>query len=171
MEIRKAQILQSDLINQYLPANFTECLQCNFASSKKVTADDIMIQFWTVSPKWVNALFKLRDILVKPFGIKGGNEGNKAALEESIRSGRTYSFMSIPAKTDNETILSANDKHLVMYLSVKVQELNERDKELTISTLVKFHNLLGRVYFFFIYPFHCIIVKSMLRSVIKRLED
>lgn len=171
MEIRKAQILKSDLINQYLPTDFTECLQCNFASGKKVTADDIMIQFWTVSPKWVNALFKLRDILVKPFGIKGGNKGNKAALEESIRSGETYSFMSIPAKADNETILSANDKHLVMYLSVKVKELNERDKELTISTLVKFHNLLGRVYFFFIYPFHCIIVKSKLKSVVRRLED
>ncbi len=168
MKIRKAQILQTDLIYQYLPANYTECLQCKLTSKKKITADDIMVAFWTVPPKWVDSLFKLRDILVKPFGIQSGNEGNRLELEKSIRTGGTYNFMSIAAKSDEETILCANDKHLVMYLSIKVKELNESDKEVTASTLVKFHNLLGRAYFFVIYPFHCIIVKTMLKSVLKK---
>lgn len=171
MKIRKAQILKTDLIHQYQPANFTECLQCTFNSKKKINADDIMVAFWTVSPKWVDKLFSLRDILVKPFGLKGGNKPNKQELEKSIRTGGTYGFMSISAKSEQETILCANDKHLEMYLSIKVEELNESDKRVTASTLVNFHNLLGRAYFFCIYPFHCIIVKAMLKSVLKRLKD
>lgn len=171
MKIRKAQILQTDLIYKYLPANFTECLQCTFTGKQKVTADDIMVNFWTVSPKWVDKLFKLRDILVKPFGIKGGNKPNNQELEKSIRTGGTYGFMSISAKSEQETILCANDKHLVMYLSIKVEELNEADKKVTATTLVNFHNLLGRAYFFCIYPFHCIIVKAMLKSVLNKLKD
>lgn len=171
MKIKKAQILETDLIHQYLPANFTECLQCNFTSKKKVTPDDLMVEFWTVPPKWVMAMFKLRNILVKPFGIQGDDQGDRLKLEKAIRAGGTHHFMSIPAKSDEETILSANDKHLIMHLSVKLNELNERDKVVTITTLVNFHNLLGRIYFFVIYPFHCIIVKSMLKSVLKKLED
>lgn len=171
MKIRKAQILASDLIYQYLPADYIECLKCNFSGKKKITADDIMVAFWTMPPKWVDSLFKLRNILVKPFGIQGGNNDSRIELEKCIRTGGSYSFMSISAKSDNETILCANDKHLVMYLSIQVKELNESDKEITTSTLVKFHNLLGRAYFLVIYPFHCIIVKTMLKSVIKNLNN
>ncbi len=171
MKIRKTQISKTDLINQYLPANYTECLQCNFSSTQKITAYDIMVAFWTAPPQWVDSLFKLRDILVKPFGIQGGNEGSRQELEKSIRTGGTSKFMSIAAKSGEETILCANDKHLVMYLSIKIEELNESDKQVTASTLVKFHNLLGRAYFFIIYPFHCIIVKTMLKSVLKKLGN
>ena len=171
MKVRKAKILKTDLIHQYLPAHFTECLQCTFAGKKKITADDIMVAFWTVPPKWVDNLFKFRDILVKPFGLKGGNKANKKEFENSIRTGGTYNFMSILPKSEQETILCANDKHLVMYLSIKVEEINETDKRVTASTLVNFYNLLGRVYFFCIYPFHCIIVKAMLKSVLNRLKN
>lgn len=171
MRIRKSHIQQADLIYKYLPANYTECLQCNFSSQNKVSADDIMVAFWTVPPKWVDNLFDLRDLLVKPFGIQGGNKGSRRELEKSIRTGGTHKFMSIADKSDEETILCANDKHLVMYLSIKVKELNERDKDVTVSTLVKFHNLLGRAYFSIIYPFHCIIVRSMLKSVLKKFEN
>lgn len=171
MKIKKAQIEQTDLIHQYLPANFIECLQCTFRSKRKVSADDIMVEFWTVPPKWVMAMFKLRNILVKPFGIQGDDQGDRRELEKAIRTGGTYHFMSIPAKSDIETILCADDKHLVMYLSVKIEELNESDKVVTVSTLVKFHNSVGRIYFFIIYPFHCIIVNSMLKSVLKKLGD
>ncbi|PXV69162.1 uncharacterized protein DUF2867 [Dysgonomonas alginatilytica] len=171
MKIRKFQIQEADLIYKYLPANYIECLQCNFSSRKKVSSDDIMIAFWTDSPQWVERLFKLRNLLVKPFGIQGGNNDSRHKLEKSIRTGGTYKFMSISEKSDEETILCANDKHLVMYLSIKVKELNERDKDVTVSTLVKFHNLLGRVYFSIIYPFHYIIVRSMLKSVLKKFEN
>lgn len=170
MKIRKAQIQQADLICQYLPANYIECLRCNFTSLKKVTPDDIMVAFWTVPPPWVETLFKFRNLLVKPFGIQGENDSGRQELETCIRTGGTYNIMSITAKSEEETILCANDKHLVMYLSVKVKELNESNKEVIISTLVKFHNLLGRIYFTIIYPFHYIIVRSMLKSVIERFE-
>lgn len=171
MKIKKASISKTDLISQFLPADYTECLQCNLSSTKRITADDIMVAFWTVPPQWVDSLFKLRDILVKPFGIQGGSDGNKQELEKSIRAGGTYKFMSISAKSDKETILCASDKHLVMYLSIKIKELNEGNKQVTASTLVKFNNLLGRAYFFIIYPFHCIIVKTMLKSVLKKLNS
>ena len=40
----------------------------------------------------------------------------------------------------------------------------------TITTVVKFNNRLGRLYFFFIRPFHKVIIRSMLKRVAKRLK-
>ena len=37
-------------------------------------------------------------------------------------------------------------------------------------TVVKFNNRLGRLYFFFIRPFHKVIIRSMLKRVAKRLK-
>ncbi len=171
MKISKVKISDQDLVYQYFPVNYTEVLECTFTSEKEITADDIQVAFWTHSPKWISRLFTLRDWLVKPFGIQSGsNDKNINAFAECIRTGGSYRFVTIPCKSENETILCANDTHLVMYFSVKIDPESTNVKRLTITTLVKFHNLLGRLYFYTILPFHYIIVKSMIKHTIKRIS-
>lgn len=170
MRIYTSSITQKDLIYQYLPANYREAFECNFSSEKNISADDIQVAFWTNSPQWIRSMFKLRDKIVKVFGIEPGNDDNKSAFAECIKSGNSYRFISIPNKSADETILCANDKHLVMYFSIKLTEKENNKKTVKASTIVKFHNLLGRAYFCVIFPFHYIIVHSMLKFTIKNIK-
>lgn len=164
MKVKKTHIETEDLIFNYLPANYIDSFKCEFTTEKQVSADDIMIAFWTSSPKWVGKLFTLRDWIVKPFGIQSGNNRNNRLFEEAIRNSGCYRFISVVEKSDNETVISANDKHLKMYFSVKMN-----DKKATFSTVVHFHNFLGRVYFYMIYPFHKLIVKAMIKSAFQSI--
>jgi hypothetical protein len=66
-------------------------------------------------------------------------------------------------------MISLNDKHLEAYISTKITELEGSNKNVKVTTLVKFHNTLGRLYFFMVYPFHCIIVGMMIKHAIGKL--
>ena len=94
-------------------------------TGKEIIPDDIMVDFWTDFPCWINALFKLRNILVKFVGLKVAENDNLKEFEKCIRTGKTYNFASVPAKNGNETVLLLSDKHLDAYLSVHVESKKE----------------------------------------------
>ena len=168
MKVKKSAIPQGSLIENYLPADYSDVYACTVYSEKEITSDDIMVGFWTDSPAWINALFKLRDFLVKFVGLKGSGGSNLDEFEKCIRSGGTYRFISVPAKNSNETVLLLSDKHLDAYMSVHIEN-REKDKTISAITLVHFKNRLGRVYFFMIRPFHSLVVKSMLKRALVKL--
>lgn len=169
MEIKKGKIIPQDsLLLKYLPVNYSDIYTCNIESNTVVTPDDIMTSFWTDMPKWVNNLFKLRNTLVKPFGLKTDNEKDFQQLEECIRTGGNFGFISVSDKSPHETVLCLTDKHLTAYLSVYVENSNEKN-EVSLITLVNSHNKLGYIYFYTIYPFHHIVVRKMLKSTLKKL--
>ena len=43
-----------------------------------------MAAFWTTMPGWLAFLFKLRNLLVRPFGLKTETNGNREALKEAL---------------------------------------------------------------------------------------
>ena len=168
MKVRKTTVPTDFLVSEFSPNDYSDAFECSFKSSKNITADDIQVAFWTEPPKWVNRLFKLRDILIKPFGIQSGEGKDFAAFAACIRSGGSHRFVSVPCKSDDETVLCLNDKHLIAYLSAKIIQSGD-NKKVVMTTLVNFHNRLGKVYFFFICPFHGIVVRMTLKYVIKKL--
>jgi len=170
MKIRKAKIPADSLIKNYLPANHADTFVGNLTNADNITADDIQVEFWTKNPKWLESLYKLRDIIVKPFGLKGGEERDVQMLEECIRKGIDYRFVSIPAKSENETVLCLNDKHLKAYISVYLENAENDNKLVYATTVVHFHNKLGYLYFNVIRPFHYIVVKKMLSGTLDNLS-
>lgn len=170
MKSYKTEIPQNSLTQAYLPVDYTDAFASEVVFTKKLSADEIMINFWTIMPRWVNGLFKLRNLLVRPFGLDAGDyESRREGLEAMIHTGsRSNGLMSVAAKSDNETVVLLTDKHLNAYLSVYIAECN-RLQTITAITLVHYHSRFGRIYFFFIRSFHKIVVKSMLKSTLKRI--
>lgn len=169
MKSYKTAIPEDSLTRQFLPADYTDAFACEVADGENLSAEDVMVGFWTVMPGWVNALFKLRNALVRPFGLKTDQEeGQISDLENIIRNGGSVGVASLAAKSENETVLLLSDKHLDAYMSVHLSNTSE-NRVVTVITLVHFHNSLGKVYFFFIRPFHNVIVKSTLKSSLKRI--
>lgn len=168
MNITQTQLPDKSQIKTYLPANYedTFCCKLDSATPLNATTDDLMVSFWTQSPKSVQTLFEIRNKLVKLVGLKGETKDNKL-VENCIRNGVDYEMFSLAYKDHKETILKLSDKHLSTYISI-LKEQNKTNTLIYVSTIVHLHNTLGYLYFYPIIPFHKIVVKNMMKYTISR---
>lgn len=159
---KKVAIPPGSLVEAYLPADHADAFAVTGNLPAHTSPDDILVGFWVNMPRWVSALLRLRNFLVRFVGLKGAGGPDPATLEQSIRNGERCGIMSVLAKDPHETVCLLTDKHLDAYISVRITS----PTEVVATTLVKYHNRLGRAYFFFIRPFHNIIVPHMVRKSI-----
>lgn len=168
MKVKKSNIPDDSLVSKYLPANYSDSFECEIPAAANLTPDDIQIAFWTKMPQWVEALFKLRNAIVKPFGLKSG-DGDVEEFRKCIRTGGSCKFASVPDKSPLETVVCLDDKHLKAFLSIHIEKADIDRKIVRSITVVHFHNWLGYFYFYTIAPFHYVIVRNMLKYTLKRL--
>jgi hypothetical protein len=111
------------------------------------------------SPAWVEMLTRLRDFLVKPFGLKTGDE-----IRAERNGDYEFDFAPVLYRSDEEIVMGMNDKHLYFRLSV-LKVARTENSQLFLTTIVRFNNVGGRIYFAFIRLFHGLIVRTMLRRL------
>jgi hypothetical protein len=111
----------------------------------------------TRQPRWAEALLALRNILVRPFGLKTSGASRTAPRE-------MIGIFPVVSETPDRLVAGFNDSHLDFRLVVDVAPLGDRQR-VTATTLVLTHNWLGRIYLAVIMPFHRLIVPAMLRQV------
>ena len=109
------------------------------------------------SPRWIETLLSLRNVLVRPFGLKTSGAG--AAAPRGM-----IGIFRVISETPDRLIAGFNDKHLDFRVVVDVVRSGS-SQSVTATTLVLTHNWLGRAYLATILPFHRLIVPSMLRQV------
>ncbi len=131
--------------------------------------------FFMAAPGWVNRLFALRNRMVQLIGLKvPGTVKNRRALIESFtgKPGEQIGLFRVVDKSANELLLGEDDKHLDFRVSLLLEDMNASvtDRYLTISTAVRFHNGLGRLYFIPVKPFHRLIVRSMLKEMGRAIQ-
>ncbi|MGJ5094899.1 DUF2867 domain-containing protein [Bradyrhizobium oligotrophicum] len=135
-----------------------------FADAFRITIDEPDIDARTAAermlghaPWWMAALLKLRNLLVRPFGLKtsGADPGSPRPL---------IGIFPVVDETPQRIVLGFDDKHLDFRVLVDVAS-HRATTQVTASTLVQTHNALGRAYLAAIKPFHRLVVKAMLRQV------
>ena len=152
--MKEQNIPQDSLIAGYLPADYCDSFSRNVVSEKAITSDEFFDMAFNHSPGWVNGLMKLRNAIVKPLGLEVGMRFADTICEQNAQ----------------EIVFGMPDKHLTFYAALWCGEKEPGGQTFTITTVVKFNNRLGRLYFFFIRPFHKVIIRSMLKRVAKRLK-
>jgi hypothetical protein len=113
------------------------------------------------SPVWIETLVTLRNLLVAPFGLKTSGKNENPPRE-------TIGLFPILTQTPERLVAGFNDKHLDFRVVVDVAASGADSKagqQVTATTLVKTHNLFGRLYLAVILPFHRLIVPAMLRKL------
>lgn len=130
--------------------------------------------FFSAGPKWLNRLFAFRNGMVKFFGLKvpGRREDRERQLQNfRCVPGERIGLFKVIQRTENEVVLGEDDKHLNFRVSLLLQKNKEHsnERELSISTLVKFNNSWGKLYFIPVKPFHRLIVPAMLKGIIRKL--
>jgi hypothetical protein len=108
-------------------------------------------------PRWIEALLRLRNRLVAPFGLK-------TAAPTGKRTPDRVGIFPVISELPDRLVAGLDDAHLDFRLVIDVAGTGS-ERRVTATTLVLTHNLLGRAYLAIILPFHRLIVPSMLRKV------
>ena len=108
-------------------------------------------------PRWIDALTRLRNILVKPLGLKTSGEGAPAPHG-------MIGLFPVLSETPDRLIAGFDDYHLDFRVVVDVAG-DAADRRVTLTTLVRTNNLLGRAYLTLIVPFHKLVARSMMGDI------
>lgn len=147
----KTKIDKGGLIYNYLPADYLDSFLKEIETKENITPDTFFNMAFNQFPAWIDWLLKLRNTIVKPLGLDTTSRFSDSICE----------------RNDNEIIWGMSDKHLTFNVSMWCGEHKDDKQELEITTVVKYNNWFGRVYFFVIRPFHGIIIKSILNNIDK----
>ena len=159
--------VESGVTRVYKSVNLADAFAIRLPSSASNDPDLLARFIFSHQPSWVGALLGLRDVLVAGFGLKTGKQLAviAAAADKSERVG----IFKVYSTNDTEIVMGEDDKHLDFRLSVLCSTGGAPDsgRQLTLSTVVHCHNLLGRIYIMVIAPFHRTVVKASLRRAAK----
>jgi hypothetical protein len=122
-----------------------------------LTARDAATRMLSQSPPWVEALMRLRDLIVTPFGLKTAQSARHADIDK-------VGFFPVISETPQRLVAGFNDSHLDFRVVVDVAT-EGTGQRVTATTVVLMHNWLGRIYLTVIKPFHRMVVRSMLQQV------
>jgi len=106
-------------------------------------------------PWWIKALLIARNRLATLCGLSAptSSEIMSPAVKDSYRVGETIGVWPIFALSDAELVAGRDNKHLDFRLSV-LKDTTGAVPSAVISTVCVVHNVFGKVYLFFIVPFH-----------------
>lgn len=139
-----------------MKADYTDTYTTTVRNARRMTAPDLFRLMFVHYPKPVQYLLRLRDWLVKPFGLQAGGGFTDLIQEQN----------------EENVVFGKQDKHLAfeVRLTCPPPDTYQPSQLIQIITYVQFHNTLGRVYFFFIHPFHCLICRSLLKRAARNWE-
>lgn len=144
----------NSLIENHLPADYVDTFSRVVACKRAITPEEFRNLTFGQLPQWIDWLMQLRDAIVKPLGLTTDTRFTDVICE----------------KSPNEDVFGMPDKHLTFHVSMWCGEYQGGKQELRITTVVKYNNWLGRIYFFVIRPFHKVIVHSILKRTVKKCD-
>jgi len=129
-----------------------------------VTAMQAAMGMFEDPPGWITSLMAVRDGVVGLVGLK-----TSKGLVARERQGKVGIF-PVRHSSATEVVLGEDDKHLDFRVWVHVEPQGSGCR-VTVSTVVRTHNRLGRAYLATIMPFHRLISRQMLSRAIHRLNQ
>ena len=106
-------------------------------------------------PGWMKFLLIVRNRIASFCGIDAPTASEIVNLEirSSYRAGDKIGVWPIFTLTETELVAGRNNKHLDFRLSV-LRVTDGETANVVVSTLCTVHNVFGKIYLFFIVPFH-----------------
>ncbi len=145
--------------------NYEDCFCLSFETKTIFDVDFIIFKIIKTLPNWVKFLLYLRNKIASIFGLKTGKIGDFYDNSEKLnfKQGQSIGDLSVILKEKYHLITELKDKHLDFRVSILIRE--EGTTKVFFSTIVKFNNIFGKMYFFLITPFHRLIIPNTLKRL------
>jgi len=162
---------KSIIQNNFGTIDYSDVFSAEVPNPHHYSIDYLAAISFGTSPRWVTGLLAVRNFVVGWFGLKSGNATEIRIPDPTVYYpvGSTVSLFRVESRTDNEIILGESDRHLNFRTGLMLEQADNTTIRLYSSTIVHYNNFFGKFYFFFVKPFHRIIVKNMLTRVVKRI--
>lgn len=136
-------------------------------SESNLSALEQYLKAAQATPRWVSVCMTLRNKVVGLFGLKNLGKLENVHPDKkpgTYKAGDRVGIFTLYENTFDEVLLGDKDKHLDVMLSV-YRSVADGCEFITITTVVKVHNTLGRLYMMPVTPMHRVIVPSVLRTI------
>jgi len=146
--------------------NYEDSFCLSLETKNIFDVDSIIFKIIKSLPKWFKFLLNLRNSIARIFGLKTGKIENVYDNPEKLNFTQDQSIgdFLIILKKKNHLITELNDKHLDFRFSILITE-EEGITKVSLRTIVKIKNIFGKMYFFFITPFHRLIIPNILKRL------
>jgi hypothetical protein len=149
--------------------NYADAYAIDLPDGGAFDVDTLTRLIATSAPRWAEQLMWLRNRIVSVFGLRTPDALVPTLSTAPLQPGDTAGIFEVLARSDDEILFGGDDRHLDFRGSMLLQRDAARCQAI-LSTVVHYNNWTGRVYFFFIRPFHRLIVSSLLRNLGRRLS-
>lgn len=142
--------------------DFADAFKCLLPVEQPQTIDAVTRAIFLTMPPWISQLLKLRNVIVRPFGLKTSIDAVPSSHQDELQPGTAVGVFEVLDRRLNEIMLGEDDQHLDYRVSIQL----EREEEkcwVVVATVVKFNNWLGRAYFVPVKPVHKVIVPAMMK--------
>jgi hypothetical protein len=110
---------------------------------------EIFLRALRATPRWVGRAMSIRNRIVRRLGLK--DVGSMSASDDkpaaAYRTGDRFGIFTVLGVSETELLLGIDDSHL----------------DVRVSTVVRVHNALGRLYMVPVGRIHPFVVKAMMR--------
>jgi hypothetical protein len=137
-------------------ADFADAFRVNLGTAD-ISARSAAMRMFGRSPRWVETLLALRNLLVAPFGLKPSG-----AADAGPRG--MIGLFPVISETPERLVAGFDDSHLDFRVVIDVAAEGDV-RQVIATTLVRTHHWPGRCYLAIITPFHRLIVKASLRQL------
>lgn len=150
-----AQLAQADFADAYR----TRLLQAD------LTPAQIFLSAFRATPGWVRGAMALRNRIVRLFGLKdvGRFDASPPREPEDYGVGDRLGIFHVFGKSEQEIVLGIDDRHLDVRVSV-LKLTSQDTPSYVMSTVVKVHNRLGRLYMVPVGRIHPLVVRTLMRN-------
>lgn len=162
MNTAPARLIATDpaLLQALAGATFADTFRISLSEEQsRLPALELARQMFRRAPSWISQLVALRNRVVAVFGLK------QASLHIDDEASSVAGF-PIVQQSDEQVQMGFDDKHLDFRIWVRRDPgTEELSAQLTVTTVVRTNQLLGRAYLGVIKPFHRRIVPAMLNQL------
>ena len=157
---------ESEIYNHLEGAYFTDSYSV-LTQVANQSALDIFLNIARETPAWINTLMRVRNAIASKLGLK--DLGLLADIDpdkssESYKVGDRVGIFTLHSNSHREVILEDRDRHLDVKVSIYVTP-NDDMARVYASTVIHSNNTMGKIYMFFVTPFHKIIVPTTLMKL------
>ncbi|MDB5486871.1 MAG: hypothetical protein JWQ58_586 [Reyranella sp.] len=155
---RIAPPAESRINDWYAGASLADSFATTLPPAAPTDVDTLATLLFADPPVWFTILLAIRDRVMTLFGVKASH---------ALIAGEHIAFFPVLSRSADEIVLGADDRHLDFRASLL---LRRADNMLMATTVVRCHNLLGRLYLAAILPFHILVVTDALRRLRRRFQ-
>lgn len=142
-------------------AYFYDCYSVELPTDSRSPLE-LYLSVVSQTPRWVDFLMNIRNKVVARLGLK--DMGPLSGIDpqkppQAYRVGDKAGIFKVLELHEREVILGETDRHLNVKISVTTQD-KPGCTVASVSTVVHVHNLMGRIYMFFVTPAHRIIAPA-----------